>query len=151
MKLQGRRSPRTGEGASPVTGDDLDRVSSSTLLGPEEPPVDGHSAEDPALPAYAPALVSLIADVLLDRLRRAAVDLTAPPAAGREWLTVDEAARYLGMTRKALYAAVERRQVPASRLGVRLRFSRAGLDHLLSRRQARTLQRSSRVPSPRET
>jgi excisionase family DNA binding protein len=50
------------------------------------------------------------------------------------WLTADEATAYLGFpTRKALYAAVERGQVPAHRLGRRLRFSRAELDGLLGR------------------
>jgi excisionase family DNA binding protein len=50
------------------------------------------------------------------------------------WLTADEATAYLGFpTRKALYAAVERGQVPAHRLGRRLRFRRAELDALLGR------------------
>ena len=45
------------------------------------------------------------------------------------WLTADEATAYLGFpSRKALYAAVERGQVPAHKLGRRLRFSRAELD-----------------------
>jgi excisionase family DNA binding protein len=51
------------------------------------------------------------------------------------WLTADEATAYLGLpTRKALYAAVERGQVPVHRLGRRLRFSRSELDALLGRR-----------------
>jgi excisionase family DNA binding protein len=51
------------------------------------------------------------------------------------WLTADEAAAYLGFpSRKALYAAVERGQVPAHNLGRRLRFSRSELDALLGRR-----------------
>jgi excisionase family DNA binding protein len=50
------------------------------------------------------------------------------------WLTADEATAYLGFpTRKALYAAVERGQVPAHRLGRRLRFSRAELDGLFGK------------------
>ncbi|HEY3411771.1 MAG TPA: helix-turn-helix domain-containing protein [Armatimonadota bacterium] len=51
------------------------------------------------------------------------------------WLTADEATVYLGLpTRKALYAAVERGQVPAHRLGRRrLRFNRSELDSLLGR------------------
>lgn len=50
------------------------------------------------------------------------------------WLTADEATAYLGFpTRKALYAAVERGQVPAHKLGRRLRFSRSELDALLRR------------------
>jgi excisionase family DNA binding protein len=50
------------------------------------------------------------------------------------WLTADEATAYLGFpTRKALYAAVERGQVPAHKLGRRLRFSRSELDAILRR------------------
>ena len=50
------------------------------------------------------------------------------------WLTADEATAYLGFpSRKALYAAVERGQVPGHKLGRRLRFSRAELDALLGR------------------
>lgn len=48
------------------------------------------------------------------------------------WLTSDEAVRYLKMrSRKALYQAVRRAQVPVHRLGRRLRFRRAELDALL--------------------
>jgi excisionase family DNA binding protein len=50
------------------------------------------------------------------------------------WLTADEATAYLGFpSRKALYAAVERGQVPGHKLGRRLRFSRTELDALLGR------------------
>ena len=44
------------------------------------------------------------------------------------WLTAQEAARYLALTRKALYEAVRRGEVPAHRLGRRLRFNREELD-----------------------
>jgi excisionase family DNA binding protein len=51
------------------------------------------------------------------------------------WLTADEATAYLGFpSRKALFAAVERGQVPGHKLGRRLRFSRSELDALLGRR-----------------
>jgi excisionase family DNA binding protein len=71
------------------------------------------------------------------------------PSPGDEWLTAKEAAQYLGFnTMKAFYSAVQRRQVLASRLGRRLRFNRAGLDHLLRQRQGRGVQVVSRVPSP---
>jgi excisionase family DNA binding protein len=51
------------------------------------------------------------------------------------WLTADEATAHLGFpSRKALYAAVERGQVPGHKLGRRLRFSRSELDALLGRR-----------------
>jgi excisionase family DNA binding protein len=50
------------------------------------------------------------------------------------WLTADEATAYLSFpTRKALYAAVERGQVPAHRLGRRLRFRHDELDALMGR------------------
>ena len=57
---------------------------------------------------------------------------SASPAA---WLTADEATAHLGLpSRKALYAAVARGQVPAHRLGRRrLRFNRGELDSLLRR------------------
>ncbi len=58
------------------------------------------------------------------------------PAAGTEhrWLTATEATDYLGFpTRKALYCAVERAQVPAHKLGRRLRFRSEELDALLGR------------------
>jgi excisionase family DNA binding protein len=52
-----------------------------------------------------------------------------------EWLGVDQAACYLGLpSRKALYQAVRRGQVPVHRLGTRrVRFRRAELDHVLER------------------
>jgi excisionase family DNA binding protein len=52
-----------------------------------------------------------------------------------EWLSADAAAEYLGLpSRRALYQAVRRGQVPARRLGPRrLRFSRADLDGVLGR------------------
>jgi excisionase family DNA binding protein len=55
------------------------------------------------------------------------------PADRHRWLTADEATAYLGLpTRKALYAAVARGQVPAHRLGRRrLRFKLDELDALL--------------------
>jgi excisionase family DNA binding protein len=52
------------------------------------------------------------------------------------WLTAHEATAYLGFpTRKALYAAVERGQVPARKLGRRLRFNQDELDALLGGRR----------------
>jgi excisionase family DNA binding protein len=62
---------------------------------------------------------------------RAAVDglrQARPPGA---WLTSDEAARHLGITRTALLKRVERGEVPAQRLGRRWRFRRRDLDALV--------------------
>jgi excisionase family DNA binding protein len=53
------------------------------------------------------------------------------------WMDADAAVLYLGFpTRKALYQAVRRGQVPVHRLGQRrMRFHRAELDKLLSERR----------------
>jgi len=49
-------------------------------------------------------------------------------------MTAGEAARYLGLPSiRALYQAVRRGQVPARRLGRRLRFWRQDLDGTLAR------------------
>lgn len=87
------------------------------------------------------ALLDDLADRIVARLAarmRSAVSVgpdaspgDAPCSSASEWLTVTDAARYLGMKPKALYCAVARRQVPASRLDRRLRFNRVGLDALL--------------------
>lgn len=47
--------------------------------------------------------------------------------------TVEEAARLLRIGRSAAYEAVRRGQIPAVRLGRRLRVPRIALEHLLSR------------------
>jgi excisionase family DNA binding protein len=49
------------------------------------------------------------------------------------WLTVEQAAAYLSLSRKALYQAVRRGQLPVHRLGKRLRFRRDEIDRALSR------------------
>jgi excisionase family DNA binding protein len=48
------------------------------------------------------------------------------------WLSPRAAAGYLGLTLRALYQAVRRGQLPAHRLGRRLRFSQPELDETLS-------------------
>jgi excisionase family DNA binding protein len=81
-------------------------------------------------------------DALLGRARRslrarsstAAAAPQRAPGTGLRWLTATEATGYLGFpTRKALYSAVERGQVPAHKLGRRLRFRSEELDALLGR------------------
>jgi excisionase family DNA binding protein len=48
------------------------------------------------------------------------------------WLTAEQAAAHLGLpSRKALYQAVRRGQIPVHRFGKRLRFNRAELDRAL--------------------
>ena len=50
-----------------------------------------------------------------------------------EWLTADEAVIHLGLpSRKALYQATRRGQIPVHRLGRRLRYQRGELDALLA-------------------
>ena len=50
----------------------------------------------------------------------------------RCWMTAEEAARYLGLpSRKALYQAVRRGQIPGHRMGRRLRFDGGELGQLL--------------------
>jgi len=62
-------------------------------------------------------------------------DSITRPAVAREWLDADEAYRYLSLpSRKALYQAVRRGQLPVHRLGKRMRFNRAELDDVLLRR-----------------
>lgn len=66
----------------------------------------------------------------LDTAERRSSPTTAPVD---RWLTAEEAVTYLGLpSRKALYQAVRRGQVPVHRLGQRrMRFSRAELDQAL--------------------
>lgn len=54
------------------------------------------------------------------------------------WLTADEAASYLGLpSRRALYMAIRRGQVPVHRLGRRMRFDVHELDESLRGRGPR--------------
>ena len=51
-----------------------------------------------------------------------------------EWLTVEQAAEYLAFpSRAAVYQAVRRGQIPAYRIGKRLRFRRRELDKAFQR------------------
>lgn len=81
-----------------------------------------------------------LSDALQSRDRRSQRGRSSPPTVASQvasgttlrWLTATEASGYLGFpTRKALYAAVERGQVPAHKLGRRLRFRLEELDALL--------------------
>ena len=105
---------------------------------------------DTQLDDLAARLADRVAERLADRMTPPVS--VGPPAgigdamasSASEWLTAAQAAEYLSMRAKALYTAVERRQIPASRLGRRLRFHRAGLDRLLSGRAGKI---AARVPS----
>jgi excisionase family DNA binding protein len=104
------------------------------------------------------AMVKAIVEMVLDGLKSGcrlpvpvdSQDPARPASAAGEWLSARDAAEHLGMNLKAFYSAVERGQVPASRIGRRLRFSRNGLDQLLLRRSRRAVQQPPRVPSPRK-
>lgn len=57
---------------------------------------------------------------------------------GAVWLTAAEAATYLGLpSRRALYMAIRRGQVPVHRLGRRMRFDARELDEALRGRGPR--------------
>jgi excisionase family DNA binding protein len=51
------------------------------------------------------------------------------------WMTADQATQYLNLpSRKALYQAVRRGQIPGHRVGARrLRFSKAEIDQVIAR------------------
>jgi excisionase family DNA binding protein len=102
----------------------------SNNQGAKGPPVQAESGRWSGLP-----------EQMVEAMRR----LSASPREA-EWLTAAQAAAHLGMGVRAFYSAVERGQVPAVRLGRRLRFSRTGLDHLLSPSRSGGLR--PRVPSP---
>lgn len=50
----------------------------------------------------------------------------------QRWLNTKQAAEYLGMTERALYNKVHRREIPFCRLRKRLRFDRLELDRMLT-------------------
>jgi excisionase family DNA binding protein len=59
--------------------------------------------------------------------RKGSTTATAPPAQG-DVLTVDEAAAFLRVNRKTLYAAIQKGEVPGVvRIGKTIRLSRAAL------------------------
>jgi excisionase family DNA binding protein len=61
------------------------------------------------------------------------------------WLTVAEAAQYIGLSQKALYHRVYRGQVSAHRFGRSLRFKRDDLDQAI---EGRGLVGSAELQSP---
>src|SRR6266702_23887 len=112
-----------------------------------------HEASDHRASAIGPRLSpeteaeqgSVFQGDLAERMDEVLRRLSAAPQE-TEWLTAAQAAAHLGLSVRALYSAVERRQVPTVRLGRRLRFNRAGLDRLLSGPRGGALR--PRVPSP---
>ena len=56
------------------------------------------------------------------------------------WMNAEQAAEYLGFSStKAIYQSVRRGQIPAHRLGNRLRFSAKELDELLLKNRTMTV------------
>jgi hypothetical protein len=94
-------------------------------------------AESPRVSAGAAACAETTTVAAPPRVSAVRKRRTAPPrqtslGPGDRWLTPDEAFVHLGLpTRKALYAAVARGQVPVHRWNTRLRFARSELDALL--------------------
>jgi excisionase family DNA binding protein len=54
-------------------------------------------------------------------------------ALSRPLMTVDDAARFLSVSRRQLYYLLEREGLPAVRVGTRLRFSPSELEQYLER------------------
>jgi excisionase family DNA binding protein len=50
------------------------------------------------------------------------------PTASSPWMSANECAAYLGLSRDSLYQAIRRRGLPASRIGRRLRFHKTFVD-----------------------
>jgi excisionase family DNA binding protein len=84
------------------------------------------------------AILTFLADTPLgeaERMVEGPAGTHRRAAAVSEWFDADEACRYLSLpSRKSLYQAVRRGQLPVHRLGRRMRFNRAELDALLLRR-----------------
>jgi excisionase family DNA binding protein len=58
-------------------------------------------------------------------------DSPASDADRDRWLTAEEVARYLGMSRQAVYEAARRRQLPACKWNRRLRFRKSEVDAVI--------------------
>lgn len=58
----------------------------------------------------------------------------AEPSAADDICTVDEVAAWLGVDRKTIYAAAQRREIPCGRLGRRVVMSRAQITAWLAGR-----------------
>ncbi len=68
--------------------------------------------------------------------------LPALAHSSQHWLTATDAAAYLGLpSRRALYMAIRRGQVPVHRLGRRMRFDPRELDQALGGRNSQPAQR----------
>lgn len=68
----------------------------------------------------------------------------ANPGSPDGFVGVDEAARLLNTTEKAIYNMVARGEIPHFRLGRRLRFSRPGLVRFIEQRRAPSPERNRR-------
>ncbi len=50
----------------------------------------------------------------------------------KRWMTVNEAAEYLGLTTKAVYNRVHMRRIPYTKLGGSLRFDKEAIENWLA-------------------
>ncbi len=66
----------------------------------------------------------------------------------RPVLTVDEAAKFLTLSRQATYEAVRRREIPSVRIGRRILVPRAGLEALLAGATVSSAKPASKVKRP---
>jgi excisionase family DNA binding protein len=55
---------------------------------------------------------------------------------GRRWLSVREGAAYLGLNLKTVYSLIQRREIPAAKIGGSVRIDKKALEAQLERRVA---------------
>lgn len=84
-----------------------------------------------------PALASVLNSIAEDVRMLASNAASTHPTAFPEYLNASEAARYLRLpSRKAVYQAARRGDIPARRFGRRIKFARNDLDRVLNRATA---------------
>jgi excisionase family DNA binding protein len=59
------------------------------------------------------------------------------------WLTIDEAAQYLKISKETLYKMAQREQIPASKLGSQWRFKQSIIDKWLESQSDYQTEKSS--------
>lgn len=65
----------------------------------------------------------------------------------QRWLTPDETAEYLGLTRQAIYHRISRGTLPTSRMGRRVWIDRVAVDRTLTNAK-RSRRSSKKIPTP---
>ncbi|HSZ06776.1 MAG TPA: helix-turn-helix domain-containing protein [Solirubrobacteraceae bacterium] len=95
----------------------LTRSSTAGLLGGGNPSNDGALTLELTLSAEQ-----------LDVIAARAVERLQPAPAGSPWMSVEQAAAYLGCPRSRIYRLVHLRRIPHHHEGARLLFERGELD-----------------------